>query len=106
MIGTLEPITGEMLCVSNKDCEILLSFQPRIELRLRPPSIRGGEGQAFVSCSSLECIFSNEMGFSTFRMGVDQLTIYKGRGYRSGVMLDAVLRNYEKIGSVSIIVTR
>lgn len=46
------------------------------------------------------------MGFSTFRMGVDQLTIYKGRGYRSGVMLDAVLRNYEKIGSVSIIVTR
>ncbi|KTQ95731.1 hypothetical protein NS226_09940 [Aureimonas ureilytica] len=106
MIGSLEAIAGEMLCVSDKDCEILLSFWPRIELSLRPPHIRGGEGQASISCWPLKCMFANERGYSTFSMGVDRLTIYDGRHHRSGIEVDAVWRRHETIGSVTIVVTR
>lgn len=106
MIGSLEPIAGEMLCVSNKDCEILLSFQPRIELRLRPPLGRGREGEASVVCWLLDCEFSNERTSTPYSGGLTQLTIYDGRHHRSGIEVQAVWRRLEKIGSVSIIVTR
>ena len=107
MIGSLESIAGEMLCVSDKDCEILLSFQPRIELRLRPPRGRSQPGEATITCELLSCSFSNGSTRTSYRGGVDRLRIYDDRNRRSSVLVPLVWKPApDPIGSIDIVVRR
>ncbi|WP_210168843.1 hypothetical protein [Aureimonas sp. D3] len=107
MIGSLEPIAGEMLCVSNKDCEILLSFWPRIELRLRPPRGRNQPGEATITCGLLSCAFSNGSTRTSYSGGIDRLRVYDDRNRRSGVLVPLVWKpGPDLIGSIDIVVRR
>lgn len=107
MIGSLEPTAGEMLCVSDKDCEILLSFQPKIELRLRPPHGRNRSGQATITCAAMSCQFANGSMTTSYRGDLDKLKIYDGRYERSGVLVPLVWKPPpDPIGSIDIVVRR
>ncbi len=106
MIGSLEPIAGEMLCVSDKDCDILLSFWPRIELSLRPPQGRNRTGEATITCALLSCAFSNGSTKIRYSGRLDRLNIYDDPDRSSGALVPLVLKTHNPIGSLDIAVSR